>query len=903
MGIDRRFLAPLLLSMAFSSALAGQAPGPDLRDLLWGLENRGETRQILIDHYTSGMISGIPGEDIRRLPPSGSGREVIVAVLDTGVDAGHPALRNALKLPGFNAITGTSDIRDQHGHGTLISGIIAGRPTGDGFEGVSSHARILPVKVVQTGPNAPIRPQDLSGGSGTALTRNVARGILWAVDQGAEILQLSLAWPSTIRSKEVEDAVQYARSKNVLLVTSAGNDSTQARVFPCLYEDSICVGAHGPDGAFTHFSNFGPMVDLLAPGISILSSWPGSKTPVTYAGGVGYEFRNGTSMAAPFVSGALAELLSTGMSPGEARARILLGSRTTRSKSLFRSEIKENFARKDGANLKSSAFGNLDLSGAMAVSPRPFLAPLDKTGLELEWNGADPFLQGEIRIKNLWKDSGPVRIRWNGKSLQLKKVMAGEILKLPVSIPVAGGMEHEHSLWIRVESGDYSPLDFQIPVRITRILNPLDPAGTQVDDSSPADALRSVIASDSISRFDWLKLKEGPGALSALLFQDSIRAANFEFQGLTADQLLNLYRLPDGHYAFLFQIQNPGDSRPSFRFQRTDSSLNLESPILLGTDLTMLPENFKWMNLHGRPEPLWISLGFTPKQDLPPYDPWNPKATDLKSPKIFYLDHDALRVVKLENGELPLQILPDLRILTASGNSYFQTYQILTLTDGVVRKREPLEDESYRMLIGLSSGITPLPLDGTKSGALVLSGGSIPGSLRTSSVGGGSTSICPSLNRILSRTSPTDSLVSIFGAFTGEGSSAFFAESHFDLLYYSSKSEGVLSSSLNRYSYIPSMIFSRNFYPVVVTGGIPPENQAAIYIPATLANGMTSEIRIADEDQNRIRSPLQYRIRAPASCQGFGNLVSASPLASAKQMFLCGNRLIAIPILRIKGSD
>ncbi|NDG85421.1 MAG: hypothetical protein EBX52_10365 [Proteobacteria bacterium] len=304
-----------------------------LLGLAWGMLNTGAPQQLLIDHFTDGVIQGVAGEDVR-IPPdpvpgsaARSGKKtVIVAVLDTGVDDSHPALKHALHLPGFNAINGSSDVRDSHGHGTHISGIIAARDDGSGFHGVAESALIYPVKVVQTGPNAPIRPQDLSAGAGTALTENVAKGIENAIDQGAQVIHLSLAWPETIHSESVDRAMARAAAAHLIVVSSAGNDSTLARVYPCVYENVICVGAHGPDGAFTHFSNHGPMVDLLAPGISILSTWPMGKAPVTFAGGVGYEFRNGTSMAAPFVTGAVAELLARGIPPEEVRSRLLLGT-------------------------------------------------------------------------------------------------------------------------------------------------------------------------------------------------------------------------------------------------------------------------------------------------------------------------------------------------------------------------------------------------------------------------------------------------------------------------------------------------------------------------------------------------------------------------------------------------
>ena len=102
----------------------------------------------------------------------------------------------------------------------------------------------------------------------------------------------------------------------------------------------ICVASHGADGALSHFSNYGPWVDVAAPGLGILSTWPMAKKSAVFTEVAGFEYKNGTSMASPFVAGVLAELLSRGYSADEARARLYAGACAVRSQEdlLLRSE-------------------------------------------------------------------------------------------------------------------------------------------------------------------------------------------------------------------------------------------------------------------------------------------------------------------------------------------------------------------------------------------------------------------------------------------------------------------------------------------------------------------------------------------------------------------------------------
>ncbi len=869
----------------------------NLSSLTWGINNDGATQQIAIDHYTSGNLVGVKGEDIHLPAPAENGRTVIVGVLDTGIDYNHPQLKNVLAGKGYNAINNTNDASDTHGHGTHISGIIAAELNESGFHGVSKNARILPVKVVQTGPNAPIRPQDTEPGPGTALTENVAKGLVWAIQNGAEVINLSMAWPASIRSKRVDAAMDLAKQKNVIIVSSAGNDSTTGNVYPCIYENVICVGSHGPDGYISHFSNYGSMVDILAPGAAILSSWPMTKSPVTYAGQVGYEFRNGTSMSAPFVTGAAAELLSRGFSPDEVKNRLLMGSRKTAATAIFNSSVQGEYTQNKSTEAKTLRFGNLDVSRAISMAPTSMILPVKKGIYEIEWDGISQILTLPIDWKNRWVAAGATEITIEGQIFSFEGIDSGATVTTPVQISLGDHPESTLHLKGHVKTADYDKDDIEITVQIARVIrSDLIPSNASVQSISGIDpkrytGMRSVVNADPNGRADLIFTKVSPSGIELALVQGSNYLGSGQIAGFIENQLLNFYRLPDQSYAAIFTKPDKNVTRPNFFIEKFDAKMTFVSETVLGTDTTVLSENFKWVPFKSSFTPLWISVGFTPKLDQPKYDPWNPNYKDAKIPRLFYLDGQNLRTVSIAKDQIPLQILPDGRVLLTSGNSFIQNYVLVTLVDGVIQKTEPLSLDHYRMLVGLESGIPNLDLKGDPSNTILVTGASTSGNLRVTGLGG------RTVDSILERSTILDALVSLVGGFADLAHQYFFVQTHYDLQFFTSDSHQTLSTSLNRYSYIPSMIFSRSFYPTVVRdqngAGLP-----GVYIPAMAqANGNVSEVIVADPYHERMMRPAKLRMKLKdPNCVGLGNLIAAQVGTAAKQVFICGSNLIQVPL-------
>ena len=210
--------------------------------------------------------------------------DVIIAILDTGVATDHPDLEGKI-VPGYDFYSNDADPYADSAHGTMTAGIAAASSNnGRGVAGVSWGARLMPVKV-------------LGGDQGSGSDEMVARGIRWAVDNGARIINMSLGGEET--SPIQDDAVRYAHERNVLVVAAAGNTPDGKPHYPAAYDTVLSVGATGRSDTVTGFSSFGPYVDVSAPGVGILSTaWN--------EGSLTYEYGNGTSFSCPLVAGAAA---------------------------------------------------------------------------------------------------------------------------------------------------------------------------------------------------------------------------------------------------------------------------------------------------------------------------------------------------------------------------------------------------------------------------------------------------------------------------------------------------------------------------------------------------------------------------------------------------------------------
>jgi len=206
---------------------------------------------------------------------SGS-QDILIAVLDTGIDSQHEDLTG--KVVTDISFTDDQAAADYYGHGTHIAGIIAaGTDNSLGIAGVAPDCRLMNVKVADD--------------RGICDSKAVAEGIVWAVDNGAEVINLSLCFDQPAQA--LEDAVNYAWSQGAVLVAAAGNCGDSTPAYPACYDNCLAVTATNSDDVLGQMAKYGDWVDLAAPGADIYSTLPGGD----------YGYRSGTSMAAAYVTG------------------------------------------------------------------------------------------------------------------------------------------------------------------------------------------------------------------------------------------------------------------------------------------------------------------------------------------------------------------------------------------------------------------------------------------------------------------------------------------------------------------------------------------------------------------------------------------------------------------------
>lgn len=278
-------------------------------------------------HFDNSVYGGIQAEGAWDIS---TGFGVTVAVIDTGIAYENyqeswwkryyqaPDLAQTCFVSGYDFVNNDSRANDDNSHGTHVAGTVAQSTNNNlGVAGVAFNACLMPVKVLD------------KNGSGTY--SNVADGIYWAVDHGAKVINLSLGGSAS--STTLGNAVAYAYNNGVTVIAASGNDGQSIISYPAAYDDYVvAVGATRYDEARAPYSNYGPSLDLVAPGgdlnvdqnndgykDGILQNTfnPNTKNTKDFS----YWFFEGTSMAAPHVSGVAALIIAKGIAatPGEVR--------------------------------------------------------------------------------------------------------------------------------------------------------------------------------------------------------------------------------------------------------------------------------------------------------------------------------------------------------------------------------------------------------------------------------------------------------------------------------------------------------------------------------------------------------------------------------------------------------
>ncbi len=227
---------------------------------------------------------------------------VKIAICDTGIDQNHEDL--AAKIVANNNFTTSSTVDDLYGHGTHVAGIAAAiTNNGVGVAGVGFNSSLMNVKVLDD--------------TGSGYYSWIANGIIWAANNGAKVINMSLGGTSS--STTLQNAVNYAWNKGCVLVAAAGNSNTSLPSYPAYYANCIAVAATDQNDAKASWSNYGSWVDIAAPGVNIFSTLPNHSNQI---GILNYGSLSGTSMATPHVAGVAALVWATKYGTGNTNTAV-----------------------------------------------------------------------------------------------------------------------------------------------------------------------------------------------------------------------------------------------------------------------------------------------------------------------------------------------------------------------------------------------------------------------------------------------------------------------------------------------------------------------------------------------------------------------------------------------------
>ena len=362
-----------------------------------------------------------------------AGSGAVVAVVDTGVAYENfgifiklPDYSTTTFVPGYNFINGTIHANDDNGHGTHVASIIA-ESTNNGLSsaGIAYKAAIMPVKVLDS--------------SGNGNSSDVASGVIWAANNGADVINLSLSSPSP--SITLKNAIDYARNvKNVVVVAATGNGGTSSIGYPARYAGTIAVGATRYDGKRTSYSQYGTGIDLVAPGGDLRVDQNGAGIPdgilqqtidSADPSSVGDFLFQGTSMAAPHVSAAAAMLKSIGVSDPDKIYELL--TERAKDKGAPGYDLEYGFGLLDAYAALSlfsttthwnSGINNWSLESSKVTSGDFDQDGRDDIAVAYNYGGAHTKIWVFIATPSgysgpiLWWDSGPNNWDWDGSKIE-----------------------------------------------------------------------------------------------------------------------------------------------------------------------------------------------------------------------------------------------------------------------------------------------------------------------------------------------------------------------------------------------------------------------------------------------------------------------------------------------------
>lgn len=336
---------------------------------LWGMHN-------------TGQAGGTVGADIDATLAwdlSIGSAAVIIAMLDTGIQADHPDLAGKV-ISGWNTYDNNSDTSDPHGHGTHTAGTAAAiGNNGVGVAGVNWEATLLAMTVVND--------------FGSGFESHVAAGILWATNYGVDVISMSLQYYTGTTT--LREAVSAAHNAGILLIAANGNGGSNVVAYPARFPLCMAVGGTTRNDLWYTGANFGPETDVSGPAKDVLSTWRLS----------GYQLNSGTSMATPHVSGLASLVLSYNDALSNVQIEsILVASVDDLGPAGFDEKFGWGRINAHAALLAADPRGDLNCDGTFnGADIDPFFLALgDPATYAILFEGCDPLLRGDMNDDGLF---------------------------------------------------------------------------------------------------------------------------------------------------------------------------------------------------------------------------------------------------------------------------------------------------------------------------------------------------------------------------------------------------------------------------------------------------------------------------------------------------------------------
>ena len=725
----------------------------------WALKNKGIPLIKRISDIDTISIPGQKGEDINLsgIAENLSNR-IKVAVVDSGIDPKHPEFRGKIRQSqleckqlrrfeqcltknpekqcvqdlakdmdgngypldctgwnitsnlGVEGVEGGPDLSDSNGHGTHVASIIAAARDGKGIAGAIENVELIPVKV---GTGSSIA-------NASAATDKIAKAVRYAISAGAQIINLSLGWRFEQDSLLMREIIELANSKNILVVAGAGNDGHEAPVYPCSYENVICVASHTVNGELSSFSNYGAHVDVVAPGEQILGAWPTGKRSRFFTADDNYEYLSGTSQAAPYVTAVLARLLNLGLTPEEAKIKLFKGARNTQRKSV--------------------RHGNVDFKSSLNQTTNSFISIQNKSPALINWSkDTKSFL---LKLQNLGTDKVNVKVTISHegeediflpKSTYSFQAGPKEEFETRVNIVSTGAQRADYIFKLKIES-DHEVKEYYIQAKALNIVDGSDTSLSQKSSELYAD---KSIEDASFHLFedhfgnglqDILVAKEVNDIHFFSLLKESAvghtKKAWFKLEE-KSPIILNLSKVDldlDGTEEYVITLMEVISSTEKLtKFKVFDSEFNqLEMAIApdnqFDNELVAMPGKFNWIKRKGRMVPTWIGVGERPVSQRPSYGIWESEKPELKINRVYIMTPEGPWTIPLPNDELPLHYLykkdknQKAFLIAADSFGFYKNYSIYEVGEGLELKQK-FDLSPYLDLLNMR----PLPLANASS--------------------------------------------------------------------------------------------------------------------------------------------------------------------------------------------